>query len=127
MNYYELFIGIRYLRAKRKQTFISVISVISIGGVALGVAALIIVLAVMTGFESDLRNKILGTNSHVVILKHGKTGIDDYREITEKMKKEDHVLASTPFVYSQAMLSSPHNVSGVVLRGIDPAQEGNVT
>ena len=124
---YELFIGLRYLRAKRKQTFISVISVISVGGVALGVAALIIVLAVMTGFESDLRGKILGTNSHVVVLKHGKEGIKDYREITEQIKKEDHVLAATPFIYSQAMLSSPHSVSGVVLRGIDPAIEGDVT
>jgi len=124
---YELFIGLRYLRAKRKQTFISVISVISVGGVALGVAALIIVLAVMTGFESDLRDKILGTNSHVVILKHGKTGMTKYREITEKVKTVDHVLAATPFIYSQAMLSSPHNVSGVVLRGIDPTQEGTVT
>jgi lipoprotein-releasing system permease protein len=124
---YELFIGLRYLRAKRKQTFISVISVISVGGVALGVAALIIVLAVMTGFESDLRDKILGTNSHVVILKHGKTGMTKYREITEKIKKINHVLAATPFIYSQAMLSSPHNVSGVVLRGIDPTREGTVT
>jgi lipoprotein-releasing system permease protein len=124
---YELFIGLRYLRAKRKQTFISVISVISIGGVALGVAALIIVLAVMTGFESDLRDKILGTNSHVVVLKHGKTGIKEYREITERVKDEEHVMAATPFIYSQAMISSPHNVSGVVLRGIDPAKEGTVT
>ena len=75
---------------------------------------LIIVLAVMTGFESDLRDKILGTNSHVVVLMHGKSGITDYREIVEKVKKEAHVVAATPFIYSQAMLSSPQSVSGIV-------------
>lgn len=124
---YEFFISIRYLKAKRKQTFISVISLISIGGVALGVAALIIVLAVMSGFEGNLRDKILGTNSHIVILKHNRGGLADYNQLMEKIEDTKHVVAAAPFVYSQAMLTSKQNVSGVVLRGIDIKREQRVT
>jgi lipoprotein-releasing system permease protein len=115
---YELFIGLRYLKAKRKQTFISIITLISITGVAIGVMALILVLGVMTGFTDDLREKILGTNSHLVIQKFG-SGLNDYRAVMEKIRACPGVVASTPFILSQAMLSSGTNVSGVVLRGID--------
>ncbi len=124
---YQLFIGLRYLRAKRKQTFISLISIISVGGVGLGVMALIIVLAVMSGFEGDLRDKIIGTNSHVVILKHGRGALDNYNEIIEKVKTVEHVVAAAPFIYTQVMISSEKNVTGVVLRGIDPVGEAQVT
>ncbi|MBU1964785.1 MAG: lipoprotein-releasing system transmembrane subunit LolC, partial [Proteobacteria bacterium] len=71
MTSYELFISLRYLRAKRKQVFVSIVTFISIAGIFLGVAALIIVLAVMNGFETDLRNKILGINSHIILMEHG--------------------------------------------------------
>ena len=74
---FEFFVSLRYLKAKRKQTFISIITFISIGGVALGVTALIVVLAVMSGFENDLKNKILGLNSHVLVLSWDNT-IEDY-------------------------------------------------
>jgi lipoprotein-releasing system permease protein len=124
---YQLFIGLRYLKAKRKQTFISIISLISVGGVALGVMALIIVLAVMSGFEGDLRDKIIGTNSHVVILKHGRAALEDYRQVVERVEQVEHVVAAAPFIYSQVMLTSEQNVSGVVLRGIDPRAESLVT
>ena len=124
---YELFISIRYLKAKRKQTFISIISLISIAGVALGVAALIIVMAVMTGFEGNLRDKILGANSHVVVLKHGQGAIADYRRLLEKVEEIPGVVAAAPFIYTQAMLTSKKNVSGVVLRGIDVQREQYVT
>ncbi len=117
---YELFIGLRYLKAKRKQTFISLITLISITGVAIGVMALILVLGVMTGFSDDLREKILGTNSHLVIQKFG-AALNDYRMVMEKIRDCPGVVASTPFILSQAMLSSGNNVSGVVLRGIDVA------
>lgn len=123
---YELLIGLRYLRAKRKSTFISIITFISTAGVALGVMALIVVLAVMTGFEEDLKEKILGTNAHVVVLKN--TGqIDDYPPVMEKLKRVSGVVAATPFIYSQVMLSTGPNVSGVVLRGIDPKTDLQVT
>src|SRR5574340_101421 len=97
---YELFIGLRYLKAKRKSAFISIITVISVAGVALGVMALIIVLAVMTGFEESLTEKILGTNAHVVVLKSGD-GIEDYPGTIEKLKKIEGVVAATPFIYNQ--------------------------
>ena len=123
---YELFIALRYLKAKRKSAFISIITLISTAGVALGVMALIIVLAVMTGFEEDLKEKILGTNAHVVVLRSGD-GIKDYPALTEKLKKLDGVVAVTPFIYSQVMLSTGKNVSGVVMRGIDTATDAQVT
>ncbi|WP_318258713.1 ABC transporter permease [Geobacter anodireducens] len=123
---YELFIGLRYLKAKRKSTFISIITFISTAGVALGVLALIVVLAVMTGFEEDLKEKILGTNAHIVVLK-SSGGIEDYHAMMERLSAVKGVKAVTPFIYSQVMLSSGGNVSGVVLRGIDPATDPQVT
>src|SRR5512142_819248 len=99
---YELFIGLRYLKAKRKATFISIITVISTAGVALGVAALIIVLAVMTGFEEDLKEKILGTNAHIVVLGSGGS-IADQQGLIARLKKFDGVVAATPFIYNQVM------------------------
>ena len=123
---FELFIGLRYLKAKRKSTFISLITLISVAGVALGVMALIIVIAVMTGFEEDLQNKILGTNAHIVVL--DTTGaMQDYRTLLKKLQGIDGVVAATPFIYNQVMLSSGRNVSGVVLRGIDVASDARVT
>ena len=123
---YELFIGLRYLKAKRKSAFISIITLISTAGVALGVMALIIVLAVMTGFEEDLKEKILGTNAHVVILKSGGS-IDNYPELMARLRKYQGVVAATPFIYNQVMLTAGKNVSGVVLRGIDPVSDRQVT
>lgn len=123
---FELFIGLRYLKAKRKSTFISIITFISTAGVALGVMALIVVLAVMTGFEEDLKEKILGTNAHVVVVRSGAP-MEDYRSVMEKLKGFKGVTAATPFIYNQVMLSSGKNVSGVVLRGIDVATDRQVT
>jgi lipoprotein-releasing system permease protein len=123
---YELLIGLRYLRAKRKSTFISIITFISTSGVALGVMALIVVLAVMTGFEEDLTNKILGTNAHVVVMKTSGE-ISDYAAVMDKLKRVPGVVAATPFIYSQVMLSTGQNVSGVVLRGIEPNTDAQVT
>jgi lipoprotein-releasing system permease protein len=122
---YELFISLRYLKAKRKQIFISVITFLSMGGVGLGVMALVIVLSVMRGFEDDLKTKILGTNAHLVILQHGGP-IRDYREILQKVKGVEGVVAATPFIFTQSMITSESNAQGIVLRGIDPATAGRV-
>jgi lipoprotein-releasing system permease protein len=117
MSSYELFISLRYLRAKRKQIFVSVISFISVAGIFLGVAALIIVLAVMNGFETDLRNKILGVNSHIVLMEY--TGpMKNYQQVMNKITDVDGVVASTPFIYGQTMLKNGDRVSGIVLRGL---------
>jgi lipoprotein-releasing system permease protein len=124
---YELFIGRRYLMARRKQFFISINSIISILGVGLGVKALIIVLAVMNGFETDIKEKILGTYSHVILLKHGEGGISKYSALIEQIKGYERVVSASPFVYNQVMLTSKANVSGVVIRGINPDSAVEVT
>lgn len=124
---YEFFIGFRYLKAKRKMTFISLITFISIGGIALGVMALIIVLAVMSGFGENLRDKILGTYSHIIVNVFGKEGIQDYPALIDEINKETHVVSAAPFIFNQVMLTYKGNVSGVVIRGIDPKLEPTVT
>ncbi len=124
---YELFIGLRYLKAKRKQFFISIITIISIAGVFLGVMALIIVLAVMNGFETDIKEKILGTYSHIILLKYGEEGISQYSALIEQVKGYKRVVSASPFIYNQVMLTSKTNVSGVVIRGIDPDSAVEVT
>ncbi len=114
---FEFFISLRYLRAKRKQIFVSIITFISVAGIFLGVAALIIVLAVMNGFETDLRNKILGINSHVVLMQY--TGaMKDYQNVASEVEQVEGVVASTPFIFSQAMLRNEGRTSGVILRGM---------
>ncbi|MBI5875589.1 MAG: ABC transporter permease, partial [Deltaproteobacteria bacterium] len=122
---YELFVGIRYLKAKRKQTFISIITFISILGVMVGVTALIVVLSVMTGFEEDLRDKILGVNAHLVVMELGK-GMKDYKGVAEKAKKVEGVVGATPFIYNQAMLSTESGVVGAAIRGLDVESVGDV-
>jgi lipoprotein-releasing system permease protein len=124
---YEWFIGLRYLKAKRKQTFISIITVISIAGVMVGVMALIVVLAVMSGFEKTLKEKILGTQAHLHLLKATQEGLDQYQEVTKKVEETKGVASAAPFIISQVMLSSESNVFGVVLKGIDPDRVGRVT
>lgn len=124
---YEFFIGLRYLKAKRRKRSISLNTFISIGGVTLGVGALIATLAVMTGFKEDLRDKILGTNAHVIITDRTSNAIKDYSRIVAKIEQLPHVVAATPFIYNQVLLSSEAAVHGVVLRGVDPRSEARVT
>jgi lipoprotein-releasing system permease protein len=116
---YELFIGLRYLKAKRKQTFVSLITLISIAGVMVGVTALIVVLAVMNGFKEDLREKILGVTSHVVISRFDGN-IPGYQKVKTEVEEVSGVTAATPFIYTQVMISSRQSISGAVLRGIEP-------
>ena len=122
---YELFIGLRYLKAKRKQTFVSLITLISIAGVMVGVTALIVVIAVMNGFKEDLRDKILGVTSHVVISRFDGN-ISKYQEVRAKVGEVSGVNAATPFIYTQVMISSRKAISGAVLRGIEPKTASQV-
>jgi len=115
---FEYFIGRRYLRSRQTQGFISLITLLSVAGVALGVMALIVVIAVMAGFESDLRSRILGVESHLIISRK-KDDFKDYSRILEYVKKVDGVESAAPYVYTQTMLRSGRGVSGAVLRGID--------
>ena len=122
---YEFFISLRYLRAKRKQVFVSIITFISMAGILLGVAALIIVLAVMNGFETELRDKILGINAHIILMEY--TGpMKDYARVKSDISAIPGVVASTPFIYTQAMLKNGDSVSGIVLRGLSPADARDV-
>ncbi|SVE39754.1 uncharacterized protein METZ01_LOCUS492608, partial [marine metagenome] len=116
---YELFVSIRHLSAKKAQKFISLNTWISIVGVALGVMALIVVIAVMSGFSKDLRDKILGTNSHIVVSNINRVMIENYDDILEQVKSVEGVTAAAPFIMNQVMLINGDRVSGIVVRGID--------
>ena len=122
---FEYFLGMRYLKAKRKQAFISVITVISVVGVMVGVMALIVVLSVMNGFTADLMSKILGVNSHLLIRSYGGA-FSEHEEISEKVGGTEGVMATTPFIYSQVMVNSTGYASGAVLRGLDTGTAGGV-
>ncbi|MBF0174237.1 MAG: lipoprotein-releasing ABC transporter permease subunit [Magnetococcales bacterium] len=123
---YEWLIGLRYLRAKRSQHFISVITFFSIGGIALGVAALIVVLAVMTGFREELQKQILGVTGQINVRSYSGT-VPNYTILLEKIKKHPQVTGAAPFISGQAMLQGARNSLGAALRGIDPALEKEVS
>jgi lipoprotein-releasing system permease protein len=122
---FEYFIGGRYLRAKQKQAFISLITYLSIAGVAVGVMALIVVIAVMTGFEVDLKTRILGGQANVILMRYSGP-FEEYRDVMKRIEAVPGVVASTPFIYSQVMLRTASATTGAVLRGVDPATIGLV-
>ncbi|MGE5257974.1 MAG: lipoprotein-releasing ABC transporter permease subunit [Hyphomicrobiales bacterium] len=122
---FEFFIGGRYLRAKQKQAFISLITYLSIAGVAVGVMALIVVIAVMTGFEVDLKTRILGGQANVILMRYSGP-FEEYRDVMKRIEAVPGVVASTPFIYSQVMLRTASATTGAVLRGVDPATIGLV-
>src|SRR5947209_1656792 len=123
LSSFELFIAGRYLRAKRKQAVISIITVISIVGVAAGVMALIIALAVNNGFRNTLQRNLLGAMAHVSLLeKEPGTGIENWRALVPKLRALPHVTAVAPALYNQVLLSAVQ-LKGVVVKGIDPDAE----
>ncbi len=122
----SVYIGLRYTRAKRRDHFISFISLSSMLGVALGVAALITVLSVMNGFEKELRTRILGMTSHAFITEANGT-LTDWKSLQDRINNQPNVLDSAPFVEGQAMLSQGSRVRGTQIRGIDPKLEGRVS
>ena len=122
---FELFIALRYLLARRKQAFISVISLISTIGVAVGVIALIVALALMTGIQGELRDRILGSTAHIYVWKTG--GIEDYHAEIKKLLTVPHVRGAAPGIMGKGMISSPNGKSFITIKGIDPALEPNVT
>ncbi|MBW1870548.1 MAG: ABC transporter permease [Deltaproteobacteria bacterium] len=117
--YYPFFVGMRYLRFK-------MITAISVAGVALGVAAMVVVLSVMSGFEMDLKQKIVGTNAHGIVQKRG-LDFSEWPMVIEKIRHVPGVIAATPFIYNEVMISSEYNISGVFIKGIEPETAGTVT
>ncbi len=124
---FEWFVAWRYLRAKRKTRFISIISIISIVGVAVGVMALTVVLAVMNGFEEEIHRRIIGINAHVILLKYGAEPVTDYQTLTETVETVPGVVAAAPFTYAKGVLRGNERSDGGVIRGTDLVQEGRVT
>ena len=122
---FELFVGLRYTRAKRKNHFISFISLTSMIGIALGVAALIVVLSVMNGFQKELRTRILGVASHLEITGNNNQ-LSDWPYVANYSAKQPHVLASAPYIMAQGMLSYDQGVQGAIIRGVLPIAEDKV-
>src|SRR5579864_9583226 len=124
---FELFVASRYLRAKRKQAVIGVITGISIVGVAAGVASLVIALAVNNGFRQDLQERLLGSTSHVNLLRTMGDGIRDWRPLMERLQKQPHVVAAAPDIYEQVLISRGPRARGAVLKGIVLQDESKVS
>lgn len=123
---YEWLIALRYLKAKRRQIFISVITLISILGVMVGVSALIIVISVMTGAQEDIKEKILGANSHITVLSY-QGRIENYEELRNRIEQMPEVLGASPYLESQVILLFGSRVGSAVVRGIDPDSALRVT
>src|ERR1700675_2611844 len=124
---FELFVATRYLRAKRRQAFIGVITGISIAGVAAGVASLIVALAINNGFRQDLQARLLGSTAHVSLLRAESDGIRDWRPLLQKLEKEPHVVAAAPAIYEQVLISRGPRARGAVLKGMLPQYERKVS
>ncbi len=124
---FELAVALRYLRAKRKQTFLSVVSFISVLGIILGVMALIIALALMTGFQEDIQDKILGASAHVLIYPAGSRGLIDVDSTTKIVKSDPQVISAAPVVYGKVLVYTAAGANGILLKGIDPKLEKEVT
>lgn len=122
---WQLFLSFRFLTAKKKHAFISVISLISVAGIAIGVAALITVLSVMSGFDNELKEKIIGLNSEILIEKDN--GINNYKTISAEIAKVEGVSNIAPFINSQALISADNKTTGIIIRGIDSELEKGVT
>src|SRR5271156_3793975 len=124
---FELFIATRYLRAKRRQAFIGVITGISILGVAAGVASLIVALAINNGFRQDLQARLLGSTAHISLLRVESDGIRDWRPLLDKLSKQPHVVAAAPAIYEQVLISRGPRARGAVLKGMLPQYERKVS
>src|SRR6476646_5031652 len=124
---FELFIATRYLRAKRRQAVIGVITGISIAGVAAGVASLVVALAINNGFRQDLQNRLLGSTSHINLLRVQSDGIKDWRPFMERLSKQPHVVGTAPAIYEQVLISRGPRARGAVLKGMIPSYERRVS
>ncbi|MFA6034846.1 MAG: ABC transporter permease, partial [Myxococcota bacterium] len=123
---YETFVAFRHMRSRKRSAFVSVITIISIAGVMLGVTALCVVLSVMSGFEDDLKDKILGTNAHLVVLKFG-TDFTNWKAATEKVREVKGITGASPFILNEGMISSDSNLSGVLIKGIQADSAASAT
>src|ERR1700722_16135792 len=124
---FELFVAARYLRAKRRQAVVGVITVISIAGVAAGVASLIIALAITNGMRRDLQDRLLGSMAHVQLMRISSDGIRDWRGLTARLQQLPHVKAASPDLYEQVLISHGARSGGALIEGVIPSQENRVS
>ena len=124
---FELFVATRYLRAKRRQAFIGVITAISVVGVTAGVASLVVALAINNGFRQDLQNRLLGSSAHVQLMRVADDGIRDYQPLLEKLDKYPQVIAGAPAIYDPVMISRGARARGAELKGVIPQQERKIS
>src|SRR5271157_3484363 len=124
---FELFVAARYLRAKRRQAVVGVVTVISIAGVAAGVAALIIALAITNGMKRDLQDRLLGSSAHVQLMRVKDDGIRDWRPLLDRLRKVPHVTAASPGLYEQVLVARGARDGGAMLEGILPDAERTVS
>jgi lipoprotein-releasing system permease protein len=124
---FEFFIASRYLRAKRRQAFIGIITGISILGVAAGVASLIVALAINNGFRQDLQERLLGSTSHINLLRIEADGIKNWQPLMDRLSRQPHVIAAAPVIYEQVLISRGPRASGAVIKGIIPSDERKVS
>lgn len=122
-----MFIALRYLKSKRKTGFISLISYISVAGVVIGVAALIIVLSVMNGFESEVRSRFIGTDAHVKVRAFYHKGLENYQAVIEQIQDIPHIVAMSPYVQGKGLILSGEENTGLLIKGVDPVTVGQVT
>lgn len=124
---FELFVAARYLRAKRRQAVIGVITVISVIGVTAGVASLVIALSINAGFQKDLQDQLLGSQSHINLVRVQNDGIEDWRALMTRLAKEPHVTGVAPAMYGQVMASRAARASGALVKGVIPEYENRVS
>jgi len=124
MNW-QFFVALRYLTSKHKEKFISIISLISILGIAVGVGALIIVIAVMSGFDNDLKEKIIGMNAHIAI--ESDYGVNSSQEFISKVLSTPHVVSAAAYLHGQALIQKNESVTGVIVKGIEPSKEEKIS
>lgn len=123
---FELFVALRYLKAKRRQAVISVITLISVIGVAAGVCALVVALAINNGFRQELESRLLGATASIDLIRPANDGIKDYEQLAERLSKVPHVTADAPVLYEEVLISSHSRAQGIVLKGVDPRREVRV-
>src|SRR5580698_8484935 len=124
---FELFIATRYLRAKRRQAFIGIITGISVAGVAAGVASLVVALAITNGFRQDLQQRLLGSTSHISLQRVADDGIQDWPTVMDRLAKQPHVVAAAPAIFEQVLISRGPRARGAVLKGLVPGDEKRVS
>src|SRR5579872_5184672 len=123
---FEFFMALRYLKAKRRQAAISIITVISVFGVMAGVAALVISLAINNGFREELESRLLGATANINLVRTENDGIRDFDQLTRRLAAQPYVVAAAPTLYEEALISSHSQSKGVVLKGIEPGAEVKV-